>query len=64
MLVFAKDLIWEFSAETIAILTVEMAVAVMCTKKVHRGIDAIILLSLYPLSMGLVALLENGAGLN
>lgn len=64
MLVFAKDLIWEFSAETIAILVVEMAVACMTFKKVHTGLDAIILLSLYPLSMGLVALLENAAGLN
>jgi len=65
VLVFAKSLVWEFSAETLAILTVEIAFTLMCAfKRVHRGIDAIILLSLYPLSMGMVALLENVAGLN
>ena len=56
--------VWEFSAETIAILAVEVAVALMCLKRVHRGIDAVILLALYPLAMGLVAVLENAAGLN
>ena len=61
ILIFAKNLIWEFSAETIAILTVEVIVACMTLKKVHRGIDAVIILSLYPLSMALVAILENAA---
>jgi hypothetical protein len=39
-------------------------VAVMTLKRVHRGIDAVFLLSLYPLSMLLVAVLENFVGLN
>jgi hypothetical protein len=59
-----QDLIWQFSAETISILVVELCVALLSLKRVHRGIDAIIILSLYPLSMGLVAILENVAGLN
>ena len=53
-----------FSAETIAILSVELGVALMAMKKVHTGLDACILLSFYPLSMGLVAFLENVVGLN
>ena len=52
VLIFAKDLLWQFSAETISILVVELVVSLMALKKVHRGIDAIIVLSLYPLAMG------------
>jgi hypothetical protein len=65
ILVFAKNLVWEFAAETIAILAVEVIFCLMCAfKTVHRGIDALILLALYPLSIALVAILEHAGGLN
>jgi hypothetical protein len=49
---------WEFSAETIAILFVEIVVALMTLKKIHTTVDALLVLSLYPISLILVAVLE------
>jgi hypothetical protein len=57
------SLIWEFSAECIGILFVEVIVSYFAFKKVQTTFDAIIIGSLFPLSIGVVAGLE-AAGLN
>jgi hypothetical protein len=62
-LIFFKSLIWEFSAECIGILFVEVIVSYFAFKKVQTTFDAIIIGSLFPLSIGVVAGLE-AAGLN
>jgi len=62
-LVFFKDLAWEYTAETISILFVEIAIAVASMKKVPTVATAWMVLSLYPASLVLVWALEK-AGLN
>lgn len=62
LLYFKGGLVWEFSAETIAILFVELVMGYFAMKKTQRLKDAIIVFSLYPFSIFLVALLENGLG--
>lgn len=60
----AGGLVWEFSAETLAILLVELIIGVIALKKTQRLFDALIVFSLYPLSIVLVYLLENVIGLD
>ncbi len=55
---------WEFSAETLSILFVEIIVFAFTTKRTHNLLDAILLISIYPLSLVLVGLLEGPGGLN
>jgi len=65
LLIFVRGLIWQFSAETITILVVEIIMSLMALcLKVHKPIHAIFIFSLYPASIALVAILENVAGLN
>ena len=54
----------EFAAETIAILVVQLIVSIIAQKTTHRLLDGLVVLSLYPLSLGLVIILENAVGLN
>jgi Ca2+/Na+ antiporter len=67
VIVVLRDLAWEFSSEVIAILAVEVAMlALMMSAKngvmpLWKGLTA---LSLYPLSLLLVWVLENVAGWN
>jgi len=63
-LIYAKKLVWEFSAETIVIIVIELALFGFSLKRTHRLLEACIILSLYPLSIFLVWFLENVAGLN
>jgi len=63
-LIFFKGLTWQFSAETIAIILVELALFLFALKKTHRIFEGIIILSLYPLSILVVWFLENVAKLN
>lgn len=60
----AGGLVWKFSAETLAILLVELIIGVIALKKTQRLVDALVVFSLYPLSIMLVYLLENVAGLD
>jgi Ca2+/Na+ antiporter len=60
----AGGLVWEFSAETLAILLVELIIGVIALKKTQRLFDAVIVFLLYPASIALVYLLENVAGLD
>jgi len=63
MLIYAKGLVWEFFAETLAILLVQIAMIFFAQKKVHTIQDAYCILALYPASLALVAILE-GMGWN
>jgi Ca2+/Na+ antiporter len=60
----AGGLVWEFSAETLAILLVELIIGVIALKKTQRLFDAVIVFLLYPASIAFVYLLENVAGLD
>eukprot|EP00658_Telonema_sp_P-2_P044636 TRINITY_DN3252_c0_g1_i9.p1 TRINITY_DN3252_c0_g1~~TRINITY_DN3252_c0_g1_i9.p1 ORF type:complete len:543 (+),score=181.11 TRINITY_DN3252_c0_g1_i9:127-1755(+) len=64
ILIIAKDLKWEFTAETLSILLIEIIMIYYTQKKNQRMFDAVVILSLYPLALGFVALLENVADLN
>jgi len=64
ILIIARNLQWEFSAETLSILFVELVVFGFTFKKTHNLMDAILIISLYPLSLMFVALLEGPGGLN
>eukprot|EP00026_Physarum_polycephalum_P005161 Phypoly_transcript_05190.p1 GENE.Phypoly_transcript_05190~~Phypoly_transcript_05190.p1 ORF type:complete len:592 (+),score=139.22 Phypoly_transcript_05190:164-1939(+) len=63
-LVFAKNLAWEFSAEVISIIFIEVCLFVFALLKTTKLWHAAIIISLYPFSIFLVWLLENVAGLN
>eukprot|EP00042_Codosiga_hollandica_P030140 m.173729 g.173729 ORF g.173729 m.173729 type:complete len:609 (-) comp53275_c1_seq1:41-1867(-) len=64
VLIYARDLPWSFSAETISIFLIQVLVAAYTWKSTHRLVDGFIILGFYPLSLALVALLENVAGLD
>eukprot|EP00931_Biecheleriopsis_adriatica_P088660 TRINITY_DN62930_c0_g1_i1.p1 TRINITY_DN62930_c0_g1~~TRINITY_DN62930_c0_g1_i1.p1 ORF type:complete len:579 (-),score=158.07 TRINITY_DN62930_c0_g1_i1:74-1810(-) len=62
-LVYFKHLAWEFTAETISIVFIQVVIAFMVlTKEVHRLLDAYIILGLYPLALFIVYFLENYLG--
>lgn len=64
-LVYFQNLAWEFSAETISICFVQAVVAVsVIPRKVHRLLDAAIVLCFYPICLGLVYFLENYCGMD
>eukprot|EP00930_Biecheleria_cincta_P096252 TRINITY_DN88126_c0_g1_i1.p1 TRINITY_DN88126_c0_g1~~TRINITY_DN88126_c0_g1_i1.p1 ORF type:complete len:586 (+),score=136.86 TRINITY_DN88126_c0_g1_i1:117-1874(+) len=64
-LVYFKGLAWEFSAETICIMFVQLAMATMVlTRRVHRLLDGFVILSFYPISLFIVYFLENIYGLD
>jgi len=63
ILIVGRNLVWEFSAETISILVVELCLFAMSFKKTYNLIDAAVILSFYPISLFLVAMIEYG-GLN
>lgn len=64
-LVYYQGLAWKFTAETITILVTEwiMFVYVM-VKKTQTVLDGLFVLTLYPLSLALVYVLENFVGLD
>ncbi len=59
LLVYTQGLSWEFFAETLALLVVQIAAAAMTLKKTHTILDGIIILSFYPASLLLVAFLNS-----
>lgn len=59
LLIFTQGLAWEFSAETVSILFVEIAMAFFAMKSVHTIFDGFLILLLYPLSLLLVSWLES-----
>lgn len=58
MLVATQDLSWEFFAETLSILLVQVTMAAFALKNTHTLMDAFMILSLYPLSLACVYLLQ------
>lgn len=64
-LVYFQHLAWEFTAETISICTVQILIAlsVMC-RSTQTVLDGYIVLAYYPLSLGLVYVLENACYLD
>ncbi len=62
-LLFFKGLKWEFSAETISILLIQLCMLFFAFKKVQTLFHAIAVFSLYPISLAVVIGLE-AAGLN
>jgi Ca2+/Na+ antiporter len=57
-LIFCRGLAWQYTAETISILTVEMVVAVLVQSNVLTLARGLFILALFPLSLVLVATLE------
>ena len=62
VLIYARGLAWTFTAETVSIVVIEVLVMLMALKKVFTLVDGIIILCFYPLSIGVVLLMENGLG--
>mmetsp|Transcript_35920 Transcript_35920/g.61852 ORF Transcript_35920/g.61852 Transcript_35920/m.61852 type:complete len:575 (-) Transcript_35920:547-2271(-) len=58
LLVCTQNLSWEFFAETLAILIVQFIIGMFAFKRVHTLIDGFMILSLYPLSLMLVYVLQ------
>ena len=63
LLIYKQQLAWTFAAETVAIIFVQCALAFFALKKINTLKDAFMILSLYPLSLIIVAFLEL-CGLN
>ncbi|CEM26641.1 unnamed protein product [Vitrella brassicaformis CCMP3155] len=61
-LVFFRSLVWSFSAETLAILLVELCMGFIAMKRVHLLKDGLFVLALYPLSIMFVWVMENAFG--
>lgn len=58
-LVYFKGLVWQYFAETLSILAVELIMIYFAaTKTKHTIFDAYLILAMYPLSLALVAFLE------
>jgi Ca2+/Na+ antiporter len=58
-LVYARGLVWEYSAETASILLVELAMFVIAVRKSQSLASACVALSLFPLSIVVVIVLEK-----
>lgn len=64
-LVYFKGLAWQFTAETLSIIFVQVVVGIIAmSKSVQTVFDASLILCLYPVSLLLVWTLENVAGLD
>lgn len=64
ILIVVKGIAWQFTAETLSILFVEIVLGIMSQKRVQTLRDGFIVLSLYPLSLLLVFALTNLVGLD
>lgn len=58
LIVFRGDLYWEFTAETAAVIVVELALAVIAVRRTHRLLDGVLVGALYPLGIAVVCGLE------
>ena len=57
-LIFIRGLAWQYSAETIAIVVVEIIMAFLVQKEVMTTMKGLLILMIFPLSLVLVATLE------
>jgi hypothetical protein len=62
--VFWQGVSWRFAAETLAIVVVQGIVCAATFMKYHNVFTAALLLSLYPLSMLLVSLMQRYGHIN
>ena len=58
-LIFIRGLAWQYTAETIAIVIVEIIMAILVQKRVMTTMKAVFILLIFPLSLVLVATLEH-----
>jgi len=63
-LMYFRHLPWEFSAETISILLIEVCMAYYSLRTTYRVLDGLVILSLFPLAILIVHILEDWVGLN
>ena len=63
-LIAARGLKWEFSAETISIVLVECVMGFYSLKTTHTVLDGAVVVSMFPISIAVVALLEGPIKLN
>jgi len=64
LLIFARKLVWEFTAETLSILFVEVCMLIFAWQRTQRLLYGFIIILLYPLSIGLVVFIEKVIGWN
>jgi len=64
LLIFAKDLAWTFSAETLSIILVQIAMYIVARMKTQSLAIGYLVLALYPLSIIFVAVMEKAVGLD
>jgi len=63
-LICFRPLVWTFTAESIVIVLIEYVMLGMAFKTTHTLLDALTVISLYPLSIVFVYILEYQVGLN
>lgn len=63
-LVYFRGIAWQYSAETLSIVLVQILVSVVACKKVQTLMDAFLTFLFYPLSIAIVYVLENICGLD
>lgn len=63
LIVFAKEIAWEFAAETLSIVFVQLVLGLIAQKRTQTLFDAVVVASMYPVALLLVIALEK-AGLN
>lgn len=63
-LICFRPLVWTFTAESAIIVLIEYVMLFMAFKTTHTLFDAILVISLYPLSIVVVYILEYQVGLN
>ena len=59
LLVFVRGLAWRFSAETLSIIAVELAMLGFAVQRTQRLLYGFLIILLYPLSIGFVVFLEK-----
>lgn len=57
-LIFFRGLAWQFTAETIAILSCQIFIFIMTRRSALSGTHGLIILGFFPFSVALVAILE------
>jgi len=64
-LIFFKGLEWEFTAETISILSIQLMLGFsVMFRRIQTLLDGFIVLSFYPIALSIVAVLENVLHIN
>jgi hypothetical protein len=64
-LIYAQGIAWQFTAETIAIVVSQWVIGALAIfKDTHTGQDGCIIISIYPLTLVLVSVLESVCGLD